>query len=412
MRDFWKKKWFLGLVYALAAIAVSVQKLAAGYLANGYTAYENYLIFKTSFGQLAAGANPYAGIADGPWDLFKYSPAFALCMAPFAVLPDWLGLPLWNLLNALPLLYALLHLPVLTPSQRIFCSWVILPELVISLQNSQSNGLTAATILLAFLAFEQQRPIRAAGWVAASVFIKIFGVFAAIPGLLYTRRWTFAGGLLLWSVFLLFVPLFLINLPQLVLVYAWWGRLLWADQAVSLGLSVQGWLQSWFGLETSKTLITLAGLAIFGLSILAARRAAFYDARYRILAWASLLLWVVIFNHKAESPTYVIALCGAALWYCTTEQRTWEKAVFWTAFVLASLTPTDIFPRFIRENLVQPYVLKAVPCIVIWLIVSFRLFQAWLLKSRVGDELQMEASLHKPASKSFLNPSKPFSKPL
>ncbi len=377
MLDVWKKTWFITLVYALAAVGVSAQKLAAGLLANGYTAYENYLIFKTSFTQLATLANPYAGIPDGPWDLFKYSPAFALAMAPFSILPDWLGLPLWNLLNALPLLYALLHLPVLTPSQRVFCSWFILPELIISMQNSQSNGLTAAAILLAFLAFEQQRPIRAAGWVAASAFIKIFGIFAAVPGWLYPQRWTFAGGLLMWSVGLLFVPLLLMSPFHLVQVYAWWGRLLWADQAISVGLSVQGWLQIWFNWEPSKTLITLAGLSIFVASVLAAGRAAQRAPYYRILAWASLLLWVVIFNHKAESPTYIIALCGVALWYGSSEKKTWEKVLCWTAFVLASLSPTDIFPRAVREHFVQPYVLKAVPCIAIWLVISWRLFQGW-----------------------------------
>ncbi|MEO6038082.1 MAG: glycosyltransferase 87 family protein, partial [Saprospiraceae bacterium] len=328
MQDFWKKTGFIGLVYTLAAIVVSVQKLAAGQLANGYTAYENYLIFKTSFGQLAANANPYAGIPDGPWDLFKYSPAFALGMAPFSALPDWLGLSLWNLLNALPLLYALLRLPVLSRSQRVFCCWIVLPELITSLQNSQSNGLTAAAILLAFLAFEQQQPIRAAGWVAASAFIKIFGIFAAVPAWLYPRQLTFAGWLCLWSVVLFFMPLLLVSPLHLAQVYAWWAQLLWADQAVSVGLSVQGWLQTWFGWEPSKTLVTLAGLFIFVASVLAARRAAQQEAVYRILAWASLLLWVVIFNHKAESPTYIIAMCGAALWFCSSEKKTWEKLLF------------------------------------------------------------------------------------
>ncbi len=369
MQDFWKKTWFLGLAYTLAALVVSIQKLAAGRLPNGYTAYENFLIFQASYGQLAAHANPYTGIPGGPWDLFKYSPAFALGMAPFSVLPDWLGLPIWNLLNALPLLYALLHLPVLPQQQRIFCAWFVLPELVISLQNSQSNGLTAALILLAWLAFEQNRPLRAAGWVAASFFIKIFGIFAALPGLLYPRKWEFAGWLWLFSVGLFFVPLILLSPWQLTRVYGWWGLLLWNDQAVSVGLSVQGWLQTWFGWAPSKTLVTLTGLAIFSASVAVASRQA-QDPRIRVLAWASLLLWVVIFNHKAESPTYVLALCGVALWYCTTEKRTWEKALCWTAFALASVSPTDIFPRGLREQWVQPYVLKAVPCILVWAVIS------------------------------------------
>ena len=375
MQDFWKKTWFIGLVYALAAVAGSVQRLAMGRLPNGYTAYENYLIFKTSYLQLASGANPYAGIPGGPWDLFKYSPAFALGMAPFTLLPDWLGVPIWNLLNALPLLYAILNLPILTQPQRIFCAWFVLPELVISLQNSQSNGITVALLLFAWIAFEQDRPAKAAGWVAASTFIKIFGIFAVLPGLLYARWGRFSLGLIVWSVVLLLVPLVLVSPHHLLQVYRWWIELLRADQAVSVGLSVEGWLQTWFGWEPSKTLVMGAGFAVFGASVLAARRLARTVPHYRVLAWASLLLWVVIFNHKAESPTYIIAMCGVALWYCMSEKKTWEKGLCWTAFVLASLSPTDIFPRYLREVWVQPYVLKAVPCIIIWIVISTQLFK-------------------------------------
>lgn len=366
----WKKTWFIGLVYTLAAVAASVQKLAMGRLSNGYTAYENYLIFKTSYLQLAAGANPYAGIPNGPWDLFKYSPAFALTMAPFTLFPDWLGLSLWNLLNALPLLYALLHLPILTRQQQVFCAWFLLPELMVSLQNSQSNGITAALLLLAWITVEQNRPARTAGWIAASAFIKIFGFFAIVPALLYPYRARFTGWLLVWSAVFLLVPLVLVSPVHLAQVYRWWIELLRADQAVSFGLSVQGWLQTWFGWEPSKTLVMGMGLLIFIASVGAACRVAREAARYRVLAWASLLLWVVIFNHKAESPTYIIALCGAALWYCVSEKRPWEKALCWTAFILASLSPTDVFPRYLREVWVQPYVLKAVPCIIIWAVVS------------------------------------------
>ncbi len=379
MRDIWKKTWFIGLVYTLAAVAGSVQRLAMGRLPNGYTAYENYLIFKTSYLQLASGANPYAGIPGGPWDLFKYSPAFALGMAPFTLLPDWLGVILWNLLNALPLLYALLRLPILTRSQQIFCAWFVLPELVVSLQNSQSNGITAALLLFAWIAFEQDRPVKAAGWVAGSAFIKIFGIFAVLPGLMYPRWLQFIGWLMLWSVVLLLVPLIVVMPSHLMQIYSWWIELLRADQAVSVGLSVQGWLQTWFGWEPSKFLVMGLGFAIFVASVLAARRIAHEMPLYRVLAWASLLLWVVIFNHKAESPTYIIAMCGVAFWYCTSQKRTWEKVLFWSAFVLASLSPTDIFPRYWREAWVQPYVLKAVPCILIWLVVSVQLFKGMLI---------------------------------
>ena len=47
----------------------------------------------------------------------------------------------------------------------------------------------------------------------------------------------------------------------------------------------------------------------------------------------------------------------------------------WAAFVLVSLSPTDVFPRVLREQIVQPFVLKALPCILLWGAISWKLLR-------------------------------------
>jgi hypothetical protein len=37
------------------------------------------------------------------------------------------------------------------------------------------------------------------------------------------------------------------------------------------------------------------------------------------------------------------------------------------------LSPTDLFPRFLRKAYVVPYVLKAVPCIFVWARLTYEL---------------------------------------
>jgi len=374
VKKVWEQPWVLWAVYGLAAIVISVQRLALTVhtIPRSWTQYENYIIFKNSFGHLISGQNPYAPFPDEQWDLFKYSPAFALFMAPFQALPDYLGLPLWNLLNALLPLTALLALPVLNLKQRVLCAWFILPELVVSLQNSQSNGLTLGLMLMAFVAFEQTKPFKAAAWITAATFLKLFGIFAAPFALLYPQKSVFALSMVRSTVFFALIPLLFISSTQLVQVYQWWGELLSEDHSVSIGLSVQGWLETWFGWNPPKMAITITGIALLFATIIATALRA-HNTRDRALVWAGLLLWVVIFNHKAESPTFVIALCGAAIWYFSGEQKRWESILLGIIFIFASLTPTDIFPRAIREQLVQPYVLKAVPCIALWGLITFRI---------------------------------------
>lgn len=369
----------LWVAYSAAAIGASVQSLWLRSGKEGYTAYENYVIFRNAFGHLVQGLNPYAPFPAEQWDLYKYSPAFAVAMAPFSVLPDGVGLVLWNLLNALPLLWAILHLPVLEERRRCWVGWFVWLELLISLQNSQSNGLVAALVLLAWIAAERSRPFMAAGWVVAGGFLKIFGFLAALPALLYPRRGALLAGGLLWTVMGLVLPLVVVRPEQLWQVYEWWWELLRTDHEASVGLSVMGWLQAWFGWQPPKLAIVSAGLLVLFASAWAVWRRRSADgwppALERAYLWASVLLWVVLFNHKAESPTFVVALCGVAVWYWSTPQPArWMQVLLWLAFVLASLSPSDLFPPAVRTGVVQPYVLKAVPCIFIWCALTVQVF--------------------------------------
>ena len=82
-----------------------------------------------------------------------------------------------------------------------------------------------------------------------------------------------------------------------------------------------------------------------------------------------MLLFVVLFSTGSESSSYIIALIGASLWYTAApwQRSRWDVALMIFAFILTSLSPSDLFPRALRQNWVLPYALKAVPCILIWL---------------------------------------------
>lgn len=382
MKTLWKRNSTLWFAYALVTLAVSIHSVLKGPNGYGYTSYENYVIFKNSFSHLVHRLNPYSSFPAEQWDLFKYSPAFSVAMAPFSVLPDAIGLAIWNLLNALPLLWVVLKIPVLTPQQRRFMAWFVLPELVVSLQNSQSNGLTAALILLTWVALEMRKPAQAAWWAVAGGFVKIFGALALLPACIYPHRNKLIPAAAASTALLFAIPLVVVSPEQLWQVYRWWGALLRDDHSASVGLSVMGWLQTWFGWQAPKMAVLFTGFSL----LLACTWAVFRRSAHvadglppvqdRIRLWAMLLLWVVVFNHKAESPTFVIAMCGVALWYQSVPQPArWMKILLWTAFTLASVSPTDIFPRIVRTALVQPYVLKAVPCIAIWLVLTIQLLR-------------------------------------
>ncbi|MHB1178381.1 MAG: hypothetical protein ACYCZO_08625 [Daejeonella sp.] len=63
--------------------------------------YNNYKIYKYTFWHTVEKSPLYDAYPNQYADTNHYGPAFALVIAPFALLPDALGTSLWNISNAL-----------------------------------------------------------------------------------------------------------------------------------------------------------------------------------------------------------------------------------------------------------------------------------------------------------------------
>ncbi len=346
-----------------------------------YTTYNNYVIFRQSFFHLIQDQDLYILYKKEQWDLYKYSPAFALFFGGFALLPDWAGLSLWNLANSLALGFAVYYLPKIDRRSKGLILLFVLIELLTSLQNEQSNGLIAGLLILAFGLLERDRYWLAALCVVGVVYIKIFGIVALALYLLYPDKIRLTYTTAVWVVFFTFVPLLVVDWEQLVFLYESWANLLANDHSASEGLSVAGWLHTWFGWTVDKTLVTAAGVILFCLPLLRIR--VYQDYTFRLLLLASVLVWVVIFNHKAESPTFVIAVSGVALWYFGQAPKTENGVLLLLTFVFTVLAATDVFPRFIRDEYFQPYVIKVVSCILVWGKITFDLLKMKFVKNEI-----------------------------
>jgi hypothetical protein len=329
-----------------------------------YTNYNNYIIFKQSFSHLAENKDLYKLYPEEQWDLYKYSPTFAMFFGIFALFPDVIGLNLWNILNALLLLLAIYYLPKLTVTQKGLIVLISLIELMTSMQNEQSNGMVAGLLILAFALLEKRHYAIATFCIVFSIYIKLFGIVGLALYLFYPGKWKLALYTAGWSLLLLLLPLLMVDIHQLKYLYQSWGGLLEMDHSASYGFSVMGWIKAWFGLDINKTIVALAGAVVFLIPFV--RIKSYPNYIFRLLALCSVLIWVIIFNHKAESPTFIIAMAGVAIWFISGKKSPLNITLFVLAFVFTSLSPTDIFPRALRESLVIPYSLKVFPCILIW----------------------------------------------
>ncbi len=368
--------WVVILYFVIALIA-SIQCYYGKIIPDGQTGreyhnYNNYIIFKNSFFHLIQGENLYISYPDEQWDLYKYSPTFSLFFGLLAYLPDFAGLLFWNLLNTIPLLIGFKQFKGVSNQAKIYSLIFCSVELSDSLQTAQSNGLLAALLILTFTSLENGRYLLATFLIVFSIYIKIYGgigiiLFLFYPGkaklLLYTIWWLLVLGIL---------PLLAIHSNQLLYLYRSWDSLLLLDRKNSTGISVMAIFHTWFKLNISNTMISFAGLILIVLPFLQARKYKFYDFRQLILCL--ILIWMVIFNYKAESATYIISICGIAIWFFSQPVTRLNLVLLILAFIFTTISSGDLFPAFIKYEFIRPYHIKALFSIIIFGKIYYELF--------------------------------------
>src|SRR6266852_7833299 len=206
------RRLLLALYFASVAL-VTVQQAILGHS-------NNLSIFRSASLNLFARRDLYAAHPEQHFDFYKYSPTFALLFAPLAALPFALALLIWSLLNSVLLYYALRRLLPERPATLAIA--LVYLEVLFAMQYTQSNGLVTALILLAFLALEEGRQLRAAVLIGFDAFIKIFPLGAAALAVFHPRRRRFALALAATALALLLLPLVFFSPHELIAQYRSW----------------------------------------------------------------------------------------------------------------------------------------------------------------------------------------------
>lgn len=358
-------------LWTLLAVVAGLTKIAPH-------RHNNFLIFRGVFWHTIQKLSLYDFYPTEYNDHNHYGPIFSLVIAPFAVVPDAIGLLGWLVVLALGMYYAVRRLP-LEEGRQIFLYWFCAHELLTALQMQQFNIAIAAIIIGSFAAIEKGREVTAAFLIVLGTFVKLYGVVGLAFFFFVKRKPRFILALIGWSVVCFVAPM-LISSPEYVVgQYVEWYERLAAkngENTFSLmqNISLLGMIRKISGSASySDLLVILPGLVLFGLPYLRFGQYRHLAFRYAILS--SVLLFVVLFSTGSESSTYIIPFAGIALWYTTSpwKRSGWDVALLVFAFVLSSLSPSDLFPRSLREAYVLPYALKALPPTLIWLRLSYEL---------------------------------------
>jgi hypothetical protein len=368
-------------VYVIAAILGTASKLILPDLVvRGFQTPRliPYGVFRYAFFHLIHHQDIYAAFPLEP-DIFKYSPTFALFMAPFAALPYSLGAILWGVLNGVAIFAGIWAIPRVSDRSKAFILWFILLRVFGNFQNAQSDALMAGLMVGAWAAQERQKPLLSSFCLVLSVFVKIFGGLALLPCLMvghWRKQWPkLFAYLAMWSVLFAGAPLAVVSPGQLLFLYrSWYGRLQ-VDAANAVGIDVAEILRQWFHLHVSDLYVDAVGAAVL-LLVFLLRTDAYKEFRFRILAISSVSIWVVIFNHMAQSTSMVIAVTGIAIWYFLEEPNLANGILTAFAFVLTILFSTSIVPGALSRLVLRPNLLSyAVPCVLAWIKLQYDLLR-------------------------------------
>jgi hypothetical protein len=365
-----RRHWLL-LVYVGSVVLVTFQFGGRG-IAN------NIKIFRWSFFHLLHAQDLYQAYPHLYYDVFKYSPSWALLFGPFALPPTAVGFFLWDLCAAL-LFYVALTRLLPGPRARLALGIAFFEFLAAMQHASSTNAVVTALIILAFVTLEENRQSLAALAIALGALMKLYPLAALAFAVFHPRKTRF--GLLVATAIAALVALPLVVTSPGALGAQWrsWGRVLAVDSTFT-GFAVMHFLRVWFNVAWPNWAVQLAGTLVLVLP-LAVRRDRWAEPHFRRLWLCSVLLYCLIFNHQSERPSFVVGFTGIAIWYAISRPTDLRNLLMLIAFIGVPLLHSDVVPWGFRRNVLLPHAVIAMPCMLLWFVM-----QVELLRGSRGDE--------------------------
>ncbi len=357
----------------MIAVVTAVSKYA-----RGYQAINNYLIFKYTYINTLLEKNLYLQYPEHFQDSNHYGIFFSVLIAPFALMPDWLGISLWNVANTFIFIYAIHKLPFSDRKKALF-ALLCLQEFITAALSLQFNIALTGLLILSAVYIYEKKEVKSAVSLMIGVFVKIYGVVGLSQFFFIKNKTKFIlAGIVIALLFFVFPMMY--SGPEFVIQsYKDWAVSLAGKNGQNQGLnsyqdiSLMGFVRRVLGDSSISNLSFLAfGLPLFALPYLRIRQ--YKNYTFQLMILASTLLFLVLFSSGSESPTYIIAVAGVMIWFFLQKKRTpLVLGMLIFVMVLTCFSPSDLFPKSVKVNYIIKYSLKAVPCIIVWFRIIYEL---------------------------------------
>ena len=361
---------FITILWFALALATVVQNV---WIAGKFN---NYLIFDGVFWHTLKQLPLYLPYPDEYFDTNHYGILFSAVIAPFALLPKWIGCTLWIMANAAFLYWAIRQLP-LSKKAIIAVLLIAAHDLYTAAAMQQFNISVIALLVGAFVFIERRQSHWATLLIVIGTLTKLYGIVGLAFFFFAKDKWRFIWSGLFWLIALFCLPM-LYSSPDYVVsqYFDWYASL--AEKNVSnlntttynlQNLSLLGFLQR-TGIYNNNSIVILIGLGLFALPYLRIQQ--YKNLNFRLLLLASVSIFLCLFSTGTENSTYIVAYVGVGIWFMVSELHPKLKITLLVLAMLGSLSPTDLF-KPLKEPYIIRYSLRAVPVTLIWLTIVYEM---------------------------------------
>lgn len=378
LKNLFKNYWSVSILWFALAFATIVQNVIIATIIDAPRPYNNYKIFEGVFWHTIQQVSLYVEYPAEYFDRNHYGIFFSGVIAPFALLPSWLGASLWILANAGLLYWAIRQLP-LSQTSIIGILLISAHDMYTAAAMQQFNISIIALLVLAFVFIEKGKSHWATLFIVIGILTKLYGVVGLAFFFFSKDKMRFVWSGLLWLLVLFCLPM-LYSSPEFVISQyeEWFLRLSVKNNSNTdisnhynlQNLSFLGFLQR-IGLSLNNLYVLGVAVILFCLPYLRFKQ--YQHLNFRLMFLASVSIFICIFSTGTENSTYVIAYVGIGIWWVASPNKNNTfKIVLLVLAILASLSPTDLF-KPIKEDYIIRYSLRAVPPTMIWLTIIYEM---------------------------------------
>ncbi|CAI9676370.1 DUF2029 domain-containing protein [Elizabethkingia anophelis] len=360
-------------IYILVAVFSAIAKYR-----GGPSKYNNYLIFKNVFRNTLLQQNLYLEYPLLHFDKNHYGIIFSVLIAPFTILPDWLGMILWNIANVGLFIYAVKQLPF-SEKMKSFFAWLCFQELITAMVSFQFNVALTGLIILSACFIYQRKESQSAIAILLGTFVKIYGIVGLSSFFFVRNKKRFIVTLIIGAAAFLAIPMLYSSVHFGLQSYSdWYVELVKKNNDNQVlgnmqDISLMGIVRRVLGDANISNLWFIAvGLPLFALPYLRIKQ--YKNQAFQLMILASTLLFTVLFSSGSESPTYIIAVAGVMIWYLIQKDKTaFVNSLMLFVLILTCFSMSDLFPKYVKQNYIIKYSLKALPCCIVWFRITYEL---------------------------------------